>query len=275
MNLTGARRFLNLLGDHATKISRESTAGRVAIIAAQVGADFEKVCSDFTFPPSLLTQQIVSRFCSLKFPAVLDTQLDSVDKALTEFLRMYRYEVGNTAQQSLLTSEVFDRILRMRPTLQAIAGNAPAREAHDAMRPMLAVYNIPSAPLVEDWKTLNSSATHLQHSVEDLGAGTSLLMARVNILVDDKQQEKRVGASKSSLTDPSSKAASEISIHGRVSSASLNECVVFISYSECVVFISQTQSTVCSPTDLLSSAWDITNSPKAAVTQGTRAAKPM
>ena len=186
MNLTGARRFLNLLGDHATKVSRESTAGRVAIISAQVGAGFEKVFSDFTFPPSLLTQQIVSWFCSLKFPAVLDTQLDSVDKALTEFLRMYRYEVGTTAQQSLLTSEVFDRILRMCPTLQAIAGDAPAREAHDAMRPMLAVYDIPSAPLVEDWKTLNSSVTHLQHLVEDLGAGTSLRTARVKILIDDK-----------------------------------------------------------------------------------------
>ena len=222
-NLTGARRFLNLLGDHATKESRESMVGRVTIIAAQVKAGFEKVFSDFTFPPSLLTQQIVSWFCSLKFPAVLDAQLDSVNTALTEFLRMYRYEVGTTAQQSLLTSEVFDRILRMCPTLQAIAGDAPAREAHDAMRPMLAVYEIPSAPLAEDWKTLNSSVTHLQHLVEDLGSGASLLTARVKILIDDKQHEKRVGGSKSNLTDASSKVASDVSIHGRVSSASLNE----------------------------------------------------
>ena len=63
VNLTGARRFLNLLGDHTTKDSRESTAGRVSIIAAQVGAGFEKAFSDFTFPPSLLTQQIVSWLC--------------------------------------------------------------------------------------------------------------------------------------------------------------------------------------------------------------------
>ena len=89
-NLTGAKRFLNLLGNHATKDSRESPAGRVSIIAAQVGAGFDKVFSDFAVPPSLLTQQIISWFCSLKFPEVLDTQLNSaaVYKALTEFLRM-------------------------------------------------------------------------------------------------------------------------------------------------------------------------------------------
>ena len=129
-----AKRFLRLLDDRTTKAARQDSAGRLCVMAAQIGAAFNKVYSDFTFPPTLITQQIVSWFVNLKWPTVLDIQLDTVDCAFTEFLRMYRHETGAVEQQSSLVSEVFGRVLSICPILQAVAGDAPSRAAHDALR---------------------------------------------------------------------------------------------------------------------------------------------
>ena len=222
-----AKRFLRLLGDRTTKAARQDSAGRLCVVAAQIGAAFNKVYSDFTFPPTLITQQIVSWFINLKWPTSLDIQLDTVDCAFTEFLRMYRYETGTVAQQSALVSEVFSRVLSICPALQSVAGDAPSRAVHDALRPMLAAYDIPSAPLVEDWKTLNSQVEHLRHLAEDIGCSANLLTARIKILLDDKQLEKRAVASKfTGSSEQTAKGAitdGQSQYHARVSASSLNE----------------------------------------------------
>ena len=80
-----AKRILGLLGDRTTKAARQDSAGRLCVMASQIGAAFNKVNSDFTFPPTLITQKIVSWFVNLKCPTVLDIRLGTVDRDFTEF----------------------------------------------------------------------------------------------------------------------------------------------------------------------------------------------
>ena len=113
----------------------------------------------------------------------------------------------------MLVSEVFGRVLSMCPTLQAVAGEALSREAHDALRPMPAAYDILSAPLVEDRKAPNSNVEHLRHLAEDIGSGANLLTAssqresRFSLIID-KQLKKRALASKDTVHIVSSGPAS-------------------------------------------------------------------
>ena len=43
-----AKRFLRLLGDRTTKAARKDSTGRLCVMAAQIGAAFNKVNSEFT-----------------------------------------------------------------------------------------------------------------------------------------------------------------------------------------------------------------------------------
>ena len=103
-----ARRFLRLLGYRATAGSRQEITGRACVMAAQIGAGFQTVFPAFTFPAEILASQIVAWFVCLKWPNALDIPMHTLDRALTEYLRIHRYAMGTVAQQSVLISEVFN-----------------------------------------------------------------------------------------------------------------------------------------------------------------------
>ena len=117
-------------------------------------AGFQTVFPAFTFPAAILASQIVAWFTCLKWPKALDVPMHTLDRALTEYLRMHRYEVGTVAQQSALISEVFGRVLQRCRALQQVAGEAAPSDVYDSLRSTLSVYNIPTNPLYEDWLTL-------------------------------------------------------------------------------------------------------------------------
>ena len=150
----------------------------------------------------------------------------TLDGALTEYLRMHRYAMGTVAQQSVLISEVFDRVLHKCKVLQHVAGEAAPSDVFDALRAALSVYDIPITPLYEDWMTLDAAVAHLEHLVMDKGAGASRLTSRVMVLLEDKRQEKRaVGQGDLSHdSDAASKSTGNLTGYsGRISSTSLNE----------------------------------------------------
>ena len=65
-----------------------------------------------------------------------------LNKAISDFLCMFRYETMDTAAKPLLISEVFDRVLALCPQLRVFAGDLHAMDACSAFRPMLTVYDI-------------------------------------------------------------------------------------------------------------------------------------
>ena len=121
-----ARRFLSLLGYRATAESRQDLTGRTCVMATQIGAGFQTVFPAFTFPALILASQIAAWFICLKWPKALglDTPMTlyTLDRALTEYLRMHRYAMGTVSQQSVLISEVLGRVLRKCTVLQHVAG---------------------------------------------------------------------------------------------------------------------------------------------------------
>lgn len=151
---TDARRFLRLLGYRATAESRQDIAGRACVMATQIGAGFQTVSPAFTFPAVILASQIVAWFTCLKWPKALDVPMHTctLDRALTEYLRIRRYEVGTVAQQAGPISEVFGRVLQRCKALQqvAAAGEAAPSDVFDSLRSALSVYDIPINPLYED-----------------------------------------------------------------------------------------------------------------------------
>ena len=119
-----ARRFLRLLGYRATVGSRQENTGRACVMATQIGAGFQTVFPAFTFPAVILASQIVAWFICLKWPKALDVPMYTLDRVLTEYMRMHRYAMGTVAQQSVLLSEVFNRVLRKCKVLQPLLSTA-------------------------------------------------------------------------------------------------------------------------------------------------------
>ena len=143
-----------------------------------------------------------------------------LNKAISNFLRMYRYETMDTATKSLLISEVFDRVLALCPQLRIFAGDSHAMDACNAFRPMLAVYDISKHPLLEDWQALYLALTPLHAMVADIEAGSDRLMARVpvQLAMEDKRKEKAVKDTSVSTASLDTSATRR----GKVSAASLN-----------------------------------------------------
>ena len=222
----GARRFLRLLGYRATAGSRQDITGRACVMATQIGAGFETVFPAFTFPAVILARQIVAWFTCLNWPKALDAPMHTLDRALTEYLRIHRYEMGTVAQQAVFISEVFDRVLQKCKALQQVAGEAAPSDVFDSLRSALPVYDIPITPLYEYWLTLAAAVAHLEHLVLDKGTGAAQLTSRVMVLLDDKKQEKRaVGQGDlPHVADAASKSTGNLTGYsGRISSTSLNE----------------------------------------------------
>jgi len=133
-------------------------------MATQIGAGFQTVFPAFTFPAVILASQIVAWFTCLKWPKALEVSMHTLDRALTEYLRIHRYAMGTVAQQSVLISEVFGRVLQKCKVLQHVAGEAAPSDVYDALRAALSVYGIPINPLYEDWLTLDAAVAHLESS---------------------------------------------------------------------------------------------------------------
>ena len=117
-----------------------------------------------------------------------------LNKAISDSLRMFRYETMDTATKTLLISEVFDRVLALCPQLRVFARDSQwhVMDACNAFRPMLAVYDISKHPLLEDWQALDLALTPLHDMVSDIRAGSDRLMARVQLAMEDKHREKAV-----------------------------------------------------------------------------------
>jgi hypothetical protein len=141
-----------------------------------------------------------------------------LNKAISDFVRMFRYETMDTATKSLLISEVFDRVLALCPQLRVFAGDSHAMDARNAFRPMLAVYDIFKHPLLEDWQALGLALTPLHDMVADIGAGSDRLMARVQLAMEDKRKEKAVKETSVSTVSQDTSATRR----GKVSATSLN-----------------------------------------------------
>ena len=110
-----------------------------------------------------LASQIVAWFTCLKWPKALDVLMHTLDRALTEYLRIHRYEMGTVAQQAVLISEVVGRVLQKCKALQHVAGEAAPSDVFDSLRSALSVYDIPITALYEDWLTLDAAIAHLEH----------------------------------------------------------------------------------------------------------------
>ena len=108
---------------------------------------------------------VAAWFTSLKWPMALNSPMLDLNKAISDFRRMCRYETKETATKSLLISEVFDRVLALCPQLRVFAGDLHAMDACNAFRPMLAVYDISKHPLLEDWQALNLALVPLHGMV--------------------------------------------------------------------------------------------------------------
>ena len=80
---------------------------------------------NFAVAPVVTSGLITAWFTSLKWPMALNSHMPDVNKTISDFLRMYRYETTDTATKSLLISEVFDRVLVLCPQLKLFSGDAP------------------------------------------------------------------------------------------------------------------------------------------------------
>ena len=213
-----ARWCLRLLGPRASRDSRQNADARLSLMSKQLFAGWASIFEDFAFPPQVTAGLAAAWFTSLKWPMALNSPMPDLNKAISDFLRMYRYETTDTATKSLLIAEVFDRVLALCPQLSIFAGDSHAMDACNAFRPMLAVYDISKQPLLEDWQTLDIALTPLHDMVADIGAGSDRLMARVQLAMEDKRKEmavKDTNASTASLDTSATR-------RGKVSAASLN-----------------------------------------------------
>ena len=213
-----ARWFLRLLGPRASRDSRQNADARLALMSKQLFAGWASIYEDFAFPPQVTAGQVAAWFTNLKWPMALNSPMPDLNKAISDFLRMYRYETTDTATKSLLIAEVFDRVLALCPQLRIFAGDSHAMDAFNAFRPMLAVYDITKQPLLEDWQTLDIALTPLHDMVADIGSGSDRLMARVQLAMEDKRKEMAVKDTSVS-SDVKDTSATR---RGKVSAASLN-----------------------------------------------------
>ena len=147
------------------------------------------------FPGTTKTHEFAGVLCVLghqykvwigQFP------FSELTNAITDFLRMHRFETTDTASKSLLVAEVFDRVLQLCPLLQLIAGDAHAMDACNAFRPMLASYDIPRRPLLEDWQALDLALVPLKDMLMDVGSGANKLISKVQLVIEDRHKEQAV-----------------------------------------------------------------------------------
>ena len=215
-----ARWFLRLLGPRASRDSRQNAGARLSLMAKQLSSGWASIPEDFAFPPEVAAGLIAAWFTSLKWPMALNSPMTDLNKAISDFLRMYRYETMDTATKSLLISEVFDRVLALCPQLRVFAGDSHAIDACNAFRPMLTVFEISKHPLLEDWQALGLALVPLHDMVTDIGAGSDRLMARVQLAMEDRRKEKAVKETSSSTA---SRAQDTGAIRrGKVSASSLS-----------------------------------------------------
>ena len=213
-----ARWFLRFLGDRATLESRQNPDLRLVLVARQIFAGWASVFEDFSFTPAVSSGLMATWFTSLKWPMSLNAPMPELTDAITDFLRMYRFETTDTSSKSLLVAEVFDRVLQQCPQLQLIAGDAHAMDAFNAFRPMLASYDISRHPLLEDWQALDLALVPMKDMLMDVGSGANKLMSKVQLVIEDKRKEQAVSVMSTEV--PAQQPG--VARRGRVSAASLN-----------------------------------------------------
>ena len=118
-----ARWFLRLLGPRASRDSRQNADTSGSLMIKQLFSGWASIFEDFAFPPQVTAGLVAAWFTSLKWPMALNSPMLDLNKAISDFLRMYRYETMDTATKSLLISEVFDRVLALCPQLRIFAGD--------------------------------------------------------------------------------------------------------------------------------------------------------
>ena len=214
-----ARWFLRSLGDRATKEARHDADQRLVLVTRQIFSGWSSVFTDFAFTPAVSSGLVTTWFTSLKWPMASKAPMPELTDAITDFLRMYRFENTDTASKSLLVAEVFDRVLKLCPQLQLIAGDAHATDAFNAFRPMLASYDIARRPLLEDWQALDLALVPLRDMLMDVGSGGNKLMSKVQRVVKDRRKEQAVSSTSTEVR------AQEpcVARRGNVSAASLNK----------------------------------------------------
>ena len=73
-------------------------------MAKQLFSGWASIFEDFAFPPQVTAGLIAAWFTSLKWPMALNSPMLDLNKAISDFLRMFRYETMDTATKSLLIS---------------------------------------------------------------------------------------------------------------------------------------------------------------------------
>ena len=150
------RWFLRFLGDIATKEARQDPDQRLVLVARQIFLGWASMFEDFAFTPAVSSGLVATWFMitSLKWLMAINSPMPDLTDAITDFHRIYRFETTDTASKSLpsLVTEVFDRVLKLCPQLQLIAGDAHAMDAYNAFRHMLTSFNLTSHDTLY-WKT--------------------------------------------------------------------------------------------------------------------------